>query len=127
MITPKPYASCSYCGSSVDEQHIRTEIWIGEQLTVFEHVPVGVCINCGEEYFRADIHDKMLELAKHASKKKITVPLYSFTDPLTVAKAKVKAKKNAETSAREEELHIASEDELRELTEFDEAAQWEET
>lgn len=121
------YSSCSYCGSTVEEQHIRTEIWFGDQLTVFEHVPVGVCTNCGEEYFRADVHDKMLELTRRESKKKMSVPVYSFTDPLTVAKAKIKRKtKQLDEDEREAEVHLATEEEIQELSEFDEQTAWEE-
>lgn len=126
MIKQNPYASCSYCGSSVEEQHVRTEIWIGEQLTVFEHVPVGVCAHCGEEYFRADIHEKMLELARRETKKIMSVPVYSFTDPLTVAKSKAKRKKHEDINVRDEELHIATDEELKELSEFEEQDEWEE-
>lgn len=124
MNQQKPYASCSYCGSSIDEQHVRTEIWIGDQLTVFEHVPVGVCVNCGEEYFRADIHDKMLEMFKHPTKKNISVPVYSFTDPLAVAKAK--KKKAASFEEREQEIHLATEEEIQQLSEYDDQNNWEE-
>lgn len=115
------YSSCSYCGSAVDEQHVRLEMWFGESLVVFENVPAGVCDNCGEEYFHADIQDKMTALMKTAAKKHMKVPVYSFSDPLTVAKAQAAQKKKAkERSAEtEKEVQLASEDEISELMETD--------
>jgi YgiT-type zinc finger domain-containing protein len=115
------YSSCSYCGSAVNEQHVRLEMWFGDTLVIFEHVPAGVCDNCGEEYFRADIQDKMIALARTPAAKRIEVPVYSFSDPLSVAKAQAAQKKrekerDAEDSAT---MPLASDDELANLTDTD--------
>ncbi len=121
-----PYASCSYCGGTVEEQHIRTEAWIGEHLVVFDNVPVGICSHCGEEYFRADIHDKMLLLAKTPAKQKLTVPVHVFSDAAAAKSSGKRSHRAAEEDAREEEVHIATEEELQALSETDGEENWEE-
>jgi YgiT-type zinc finger domain-containing protein len=123
------YSSCSYCGSSVDEQHIRVEMWFGDTLTVFENVPAGVCDNCGEEYILADIQDKMIALSKTDPIRKLAVPVYSFADPLTVAKAAARSKKREEEREQEapedSAYQLASDEELSDLMETD-IVDWEE-
>jgi len=114
------YSSCSYCGCTVEEQHVRIEMWFGDSLTVFEHVPAGVCEHCGEEYFRADIQDKLIALTKTPAKKTMNVPVYSFSDPLTVAKAAAKRKKKEELiqDDRENDVpQIATDEELANMLE----------
>jgi YgiT-type zinc finger domain-containing protein len=118
MTTPYQYSSCSYCGSAVDEQHVRIEMWFGDSLVVFEHVPAGVCNNCGEEYFAADTQDKMLSLISTPAKKHMQVPVYSFSDPLTIAKAAAsRKKKEREESDREPEQHLVSDEDIAEMFE----------
>lgn len=127
MHTPQPYASCTYCGGTVEEQSIRTEVWIGEKLTVFENVPVGICSHCGEEYYRPDIHDKMLALTKSQAPKKIDVPVFEFTDTSASEKTgRSKKKKPVEHEEREEEIHLATDEELRELIELENEEDWDE-
>ena len=124
----RPYSSCSYCGSSVEERHVRIEMRVGDTLVVFENVPAGVCDHCGEEYIRADVQEKMVALSKTPVKKTIEVPVYQFTDPLTVAKATAKAKKREHARSVDIEDHdtavqFASEEEIADLLEmnFDES------
>jgi YgiT-type zinc finger domain-containing protein len=122
------YSSCSYCGSAVDEQHIRVETWFGETLIVFEHVPAGVCDNCGEEYLLADIQDKMIALSKSEARRTLTVPVYSFSDPLSVARTAAKQKKKEEEKEQDVDdssFQMASDEELSELMETD-LTEWEE-
>ena len=122
----RQYSSCSYCGSAVDEQHVSLEMWFGDKLVVFEGVPCGVCDNCGEEYFSADIQDKLISLTKKPHKKSMTVPVYQFSDPLTIAKSAAKQKrKEAAFDDTEPELHIVSDDELTDLMETN-LEDWEE-
>ncbi len=124
-MTQRRYSSCSYCGGSVDEQLVRVETWIGDQLVVFHDVPAGVCDSCGEEYFGADIQDKMFELAKTPPKKTLDVPVYGFSDVLTVAKAEARRKKKERQQAVEDDDEpgsFATDDEISALlhTSFEE-------
>jgi YgiT-type zinc finger domain-containing protein len=117
------YSSCSYCGSNVDELLVSLEIWIGDRLVLFRDVPAGVCDHCGEEFFGADIQEKLFEMAKNTPRSVIEVPVYHFSDALTAAKAEAGRKKkerNADTSEADQQL--ATDDEIADLlhTSFEE-------
>jgi YgiT-type zinc finger domain-containing protein len=119
----RPYSSCSYCGSTVEERHVRMEMRVGDSFVIFENVPAGVCDHCGEEYIRADVQEKMVALTKTPAKKTIEVPVYPFADPLTVAKAAAKSKKRdhakaEETDYRDDSVQYASEEEISDLLEM---------
>ncbi len=113
----RKYSSCSYCSGSVLERHVVVEAWFGDKLVVFEDVPAGVCENCGEEYFSADVQKQMLTIMKQPPKKKMEVPVFRFADSLTVAKtsAKRKLEQAQDAEDREEEIQIATDDELDNL------------
>ena len=117
----RKYSSCSYCSGSVLERHVVVETWFGDKLVVFEDVPAGVCENCGEEYFSADIQKQMLAIMEKPAKKKIQVPLYQFSDALTVAKSNAQRKKDKESAVmeREDEVQIATDEELDDLLQGD--------
>jgi YgiT-type zinc finger domain-containing protein len=113
------YSSCSYCSCAVDEQHVRVEMWFGDTLVVFENVPAGVCDNCGEEYILADIQDKMIALSKSPPARTMTVPVFSFADPLAVAKAAARQKKKEAEQENDQGFQVASDEELSDLMETD--------
>jgi YgiT-type zinc finger domain-containing protein len=113
------YSSCAYCGSNVSEQHVRMEMWYGDKLIVFEHVPTGVCDICGEEYLRPDVQDRMIALANTPSKSTISVPVYPFTEAQAVAKRKASQKTVLDTSISEPEILIATDEEISNLMETD--------
>jgi YgiT-type zinc finger domain-containing protein len=110
----RKYSSCSYCSGSVLERHVTVEAWFGDRLVLFEDVPAGVCENCGEEYFAADIQKQMMTLMQQPPKKTIEVPLYRFADALTVAKSNARRKNEQARDAedKEDEIHIATDDEV---------------
>jgi YgiT-type zinc finger domain-containing protein len=75
------YNKCSLCNGEVIEERVTVDYrWGGKLLAVLEDVPAGVCQNCGEEYYRAEVVQAMEELAKSKkkSKAKIIVPIYSL-------------------------------------------------
>ena len=75
------YNKCSLCKWEVIEQRVTVDYrWGDKLLAVLEDVPAGVCQNCGEEYYRAEVVKTMEKLAssKKRSKAKIIVPIYSF-------------------------------------------------
>ena len=79
------YANCSFCGGKVVEENIDTEFWWGEKLVAFEGVPAGVCEKCGEQYFNADVYQKMVKLAKSKTKpeREVIVPVWNFANART--------------------------------------------
>ena len=113
------YSSCAYCGSNVTEQHVRMEMWYGDQLLVFEHVPTGVCDICGEEYLRPDVQDRMIALAKTSPKSTMTVPVYPFTEMRQDSKNKSKRTAIENSRMSEPEILIATDEEISNLMETD--------
>ena len=113
------YSSCAYCGSTVAEQHVRMEMWYGDQLLVFEHVPTGVCDICGEEYLRPDVQDRMIALAKTSPKSTMTVPVYPFTEMRQDSKNKSKRTAIENSRMSEPEILIATDEEISNLMETD--------
>jgi len=130
VIPARRYSSCSYCGGGVEEHHIPVEMRLGDMLVLYEHVPAGVCDKCGEEYLLADIQDKMIEMAKSEPDRILQVKVYSFSDPLSVAKAEAKHKRReqekiAEHSSEDDDIHLASDEEIAQLEFMDpDAKDW---
>lgn len=49
------YGDCYFCGGEVREQVIEIEFrWKGN-LYLIEGVPTGICQQCGEKYFTAEV------------------------------------------------------------------------
>ncbi|MBN1593936.1 MAG: YgiT-type zinc finger protein [Candidatus Coatesbacteria bacterium] len=55
----KPYGDCIYCGGEVRERSERVDYRFHGQLFILENVPTGVCNQCGEKYFTAEIAKQM--------------------------------------------------------------------
>ena len=75
------YENCSFCNGSVKPERIDTEFWWGDRLVVFEHVPAGVCENCGEQYFRGEVYEKMVKVAQSKTEdapRTMVVPAWDF-------------------------------------------------
>ncbi len=62
------------------ERAVRVDFRWGDKLVVFEGVPAGVCEECGEEYLRPDVYDRMAGVAETGTpaKAQITVPVYEY-------------------------------------------------
>ncbi len=55
MREPHNYGDCYFCGGEVKEQVIEIEFrWKGN-LYLVEGVPTGICQQCGEKYFTAEV------------------------------------------------------------------------
>ncbi|MEE4359581.1 MAG: type II toxin-antitoxin system MqsA family antitoxin [Desulfococcaceae bacterium] len=75
------YHNCHLCGGKVSERNIRHDYhWGNELIAIIENVPAGVCENCGEPYFKADVVKEMERLVRSQEKPKkmITVPCREF-------------------------------------------------
>jgi YgiT-type zinc finger domain-containing protein len=76
----RKYSDCFYCGGSVEESLIFREIrWKGK-LFIFENVPVGVCIQCGEKIIKPEVAktiDHLIQEEKEPTKI-IQVPVYLY-------------------------------------------------
>lgn len=76
----REYGDCFYCGGTVREEFVSREIRWSGQLFIFENVPVGICIQCGEKIIKPDVAkviDRILESKKEPAKL-IEVPVYYY-------------------------------------------------
>ncbi|MEW6328439.1 MAG: type II toxin-antitoxin system MqsA family antitoxin [Thermodesulfobacteriota bacterium] len=76
----RKYGDCFYCGGAVEEKLMPREIrWKG-QLLVFENVPIGVCMQCGEKVLKPEVAKAIDQLLKGQKKpnKTIQVPVYEY-------------------------------------------------
>jgi len=53
------YGDCSFCRGPVEEKKIIYDYRRREHLLVMSNVPAGVCLQCGEKYFKPDVLKKM--------------------------------------------------------------------
>jgi YgiT-type zinc finger domain-containing protein len=74
------YDDCLFCGGVVEERLLPREIrWKGE-LLVFEDVPVGVCVQCGEKFLRPAVAKKIDAALQSKKRPNLTlqVPVYQY-------------------------------------------------
>ena len=55
------FGDCTFCRGEVGEQRIEYDYRRRGRLLVISNVPAGVCRQCGERYFTADVLKKMDE------------------------------------------------------------------
>ena len=74
------YGNCSICSSLAKEELINTELWWGEKLFVFKHLPACVCWKFGEQYFNSNIYDAMIQRAQSSFKpeEKLAIPVWDL-------------------------------------------------
>ncbi len=71
----RPYGDCVYCGGEVIERKERIDYRYHGQLYILENVPTGVCCQCGEQYFTAEVAKKMEAAVERASGDIPTIPV----------------------------------------------------
>ncbi len=71
----EPYGDCVYCGGEVVEEVRRVDYRVHGQLYILENVPAGVCRQCGEMFFTADVAHRMESVVSEASGRVETVPI----------------------------------------------------
>lgn len=74
------YEDCFFCGGTVEERLMPREMHWQNNLLVFEDVPMGVCLQCGEKFLSADVAQKIdiaLQSAQHPIRI-LNVPVYQF-------------------------------------------------
>ncbi|QTA80294.1 Zinc finger domain-containing protein, MqsA-type [Desulfonema limicola] len=74
------YSECFYCGGIVKEQSLSREIWWKNRLYIFENVPMGVCMQCGEKVIKPKVakHIDMLLKKRSEPQKILQVPVYRY-------------------------------------------------
>ena len=71
----EPYGDCAYCGGEVVEQIQRVDYRVHGQLYILEGVPTGVCRQCGEMFFKAEVARKMEKVVAEATGPLETLPI----------------------------------------------------
>jgi len=77
----KTYDDCSYCGGRVSERNVKKTCFWGEELTaIVDNVPAGVCEQCGEKYYKAEILKIVEKILKERSSlvTRIQIPFADF-------------------------------------------------
>ena len=53
------FADCTFCGGEVEERRIDYDYRRKGQLLIMRNAPAGVCLQCGEKYFKPDVLKQM--------------------------------------------------------------------
>lgn len=98
------YANCSFCGGYIEEKCITVDCHTKNGVVFIEGVPAGVCRQCGERYYTAEVVKAMEKLimrtvsATGTSGKK----LLRFASVLTPGEAEAMEKAIEEDCERKE-------------------------
>ena len=71
--------TCEYCGGPIEAKYVTLHRHVNGQYVLFEHVPAGVCKECGTRYYAANVL-KRIEQSLHGHHKavrEVLVPVYS--------------------------------------------------
>ncbi len=56
---------CYFCGRGIlEEREVTVDFRWGKKLVIIEDVPARVCMECGEQYYAADVVKQMEQIAK---------------------------------------------------------------
>ena len=72
--------TCEHCGGVLVEKPVTVYRKFKGAYILFEHVPAGVCRECGSRYYAANVL-KLIEDGVHGRQKaerEVLVPVYSF-------------------------------------------------
>jgi len=70
---------CAICKNGVTSAGRITVVLDNDQTTlVFKNVPAHICDNCGEEYVSSETNSKLLQIAKDASDRGVSLELLSY-------------------------------------------------
>jgi YgiT-type zinc finger domain-containing protein len=72
--------TCEYCGGPIVEKQVTVYRKFKGNYIVFEHVPAGVCKECGTRYYAANVL-KLIEdgmQGRQKAEREVLVLVYSF-------------------------------------------------
>ena len=83
--TEKMRQRCYFCKGQVTKQRVSADFRWGNELVVIEDVPAGVCEQCGEKYFSAEVYKEMERIAKIKVRpvRQITVDVVKFKEAVS--------------------------------------------
>jgi len=77
----REYDDCSYCGGRVIEKNTKKANFWGEELTaIIDNVPAGVCAQCGEKYYKAEVLKVIEKILNERTNvfSKINIPIADY-------------------------------------------------
>jgi len=80
-LRPQASLRCKYCGCETNKDTIKAAHWTRKGLIVIEDIPARLCQGCGEEFFEAEIAQKIQKILTYPAakaKQQIRVPVYSL-------------------------------------------------
>jgi len=71
---------CEYCHGLIEEKLIDLPRKVGDHYVLIQHVPVGVCTECGMRYYAANILKTLEETAqgRRQAERELVMQVYSF-------------------------------------------------
>ncbi|MBM3237202.1 YgiT-type zinc finger protein [Candidatus Poribacteria bacterium] len=75
-------SECVECGGVTEPQKMTIDEWWGEELFLFEKVPVRVCRDCGEVYIAADVAKRLeteMQTKSHCYRQ-VSVPVVAYEE-----------------------------------------------
>jgi YgiT-type zinc finger domain-containing protein len=75
-----PYGDCYYCGGEIIEKPDMVDYRISSELYILENIPTGICVQCGEKFFKAEVL-KYIEKAvreKNRIVREVRIPILDF-------------------------------------------------
>jgi YgiT-type zinc finger domain-containing protein len=75
---------CKYCGCETVQELVRSAFWVDGQLFAVENVAAQVCRRCKQQFYDAEISEKLTTLANEApgqaGTRQMSVPVFSLAD-----------------------------------------------
>ena len=73
------YGDCYFCGGGLVERVIELEYRMKGRLYIIERVPVGICQQCGEKYFTAQVSEVIARIVEAKEiKRTVSIPVKEF-------------------------------------------------
>ena len=70
---------CAICRNGyIQEGHTTVVLDRDETTLVFKEVPAYICDNCGEEYLSSETNRRLLELAKEAFNRRVSLEMLRY-------------------------------------------------
>ena len=68
---------CEFCSGNICQQKVTVNHWYEGNLVIIKAVPVGVCRECGQQYYAAETLDALDTLARNreTAQERISVPV----------------------------------------------------
>ncbi|RKU33961.1 hypothetical protein C6495_08860 [Candidatus Poribacteria bacterium] len=68
---------CEFCSGNICQQKVTVNHWYEGNLVIIKAVPVGVCRECGQQYYAAETLDALDTLARNSetAQERISVPV----------------------------------------------------